>query len=352
MVVHLFPQEKFTVPFIKFINSTFNVNEHLFIVHGKNDNYKKYEVEQYNNIIYVNRDNKNNIIEVIKYINKADKVIIHSLFIPNWLKYYLLISKTTLKKSNWVIWGADLYLYKIRNKNLKSDLNEVIRRRIISNLGGLITHIKGDYELAKEWYGAKGKYVYSFMYPSNLYNDYNLPKSNINNNGTIYIQIGNSADPTNNHLDIFKKLENYLDKNIKIICPLSYGDEDYKNKVINEGKRIFGNKFSPLLNFMNSEEYLEILSKIDVAIFNHKRQQAVGNITSLLGFGKKVYIRSDITTWEFCKAHDLTVFDATTSSNDLLTPLDLNDNVKNIESVKKYFSKEKLILDLQEIFKN
>ena len=38
-------------------------------------------------------------------------------------------------------------------------------------------------------------------------------------------------------------------------------------------------------------DYLKILGKIDIAIFNHERQQAVGNITSLLGLGKKVYIK-------------------------------------------------------------
>ncbi|MDZ7548602.1 hypothetical protein, partial [Clostridium perfringens] len=102
MVVHLFPQEKFTVPFIKLINSTFNENEHLFIVHGRNVNYNKHEVEQYNNIIYVNRDSKNNLIESIRYVNKADKIILHSLFIPNWIKYYLFINKSIIKKSNWV----------------------------------------------------------------------------------------------------------------------------------------------------------------------------------------------------------------------------------------------------------
>lgn len=352
MILHLFPQDKFTVQFIEFINNNFNINEHLFIIYGMKDTYKKSQVEKYNNIIYVNKKCKCNIIKFIKYCNKLDKIILHSLFMPSWLKYYLFLNKSVLRKSNWVIWGGDLYLYKMRNKNLKSDLNEVIRRKIIKNLGGLITHIKGDYELAKEWYGAKGKYMYSFMYPSNLYKYYDLSKNNLDIKRTIYIQIGNSADPTNNHLDIFKKLEVYSDKNIKIICPLSYGDEDYKNKVINEGKKIFGNKFNPLLKFMDIKEYLEVLSEIDVAIFNHKRQQAVGNITSLLGFGKKVYIRSDITTWDFCKIHNLKVFDAASDFVDLLTPLDLNDSIKNIDNVKNSFSEEKLILDWKKIFEN
>lgn len=38
---------------------------------------------------------------------------------------------------------------------------------------------------------------------------------------------------------------------------------------------------------MPFEEYLGLLAKIDIAILNHKRQQAMGNITTLLGLGKK-----------------------------------------------------------------
>lgn len=351
MILHLFPQDKFTVQFIEFINNNFNINEHIFIIYGRKNTYKKSKVEKYNNIIYVNKQNKRNIIKAFKYCYEADKIILHSLFLPSWLKYYIFMNKNIIRKSNWVIWGGDLYLYKMRRKNLKSYLNEVIRKKIISNLGGLITHVRGDYELTKKWYGAKGEYMYSFMYPSNLYKNYDLAKSNLESNEIKYIQIGNSADPSNNHCDIFEKLHSYSHENIKIICPLSYGDDDYKNKVISEGKRIFGDKFNPLLNFMDIQEYLEILNKVDIAIFNHKRQQAVGNITSLLGLGKKVYIRSDITTWNFCKNHNLKVFDVTSNLNDLLTPLDLNDRMKNIENVKKYFSEEKLILDCKKIFR-
>jgi len=34
---------------------------------------------------------------------------------------------------------------------------------------------------------------------------------------------------------------------------------------------------------MPLDEYLNLLAKIDIAIFNHKRKQAMGNITTLLG---------------------------------------------------------------------
>lgn len=156
-----------------------------------------------------------------------------------------------------------------------------------------------------------------------------------------YIQIGNSADPSNNHIEIFDKLRAYKNENIEIICPLSYGNLQYRNEVIKKGNEIFGDKFNPIMDFLPLEEYLLQLSKIDIAIFNHKRQQAIGNITSLLGFGKKVYIRDDITTWNFCADHELTVFNTNNQFKDLFE-MDTSAQLKNIRNIKKYFSEEKL----------
>jgi hypothetical protein len=34
---------------------------------------------------------------------------------------------------------------------------------------------------------------------------------------------------------------------------------------------------------MPFDEYLNLLAKVDIVIFKHKRQQAMGNITTLLG---------------------------------------------------------------------
>lgn len=163
---------------------------------------------------------------------------------------------------------------------------------------GLITQIKGDYELAQEWYGAKGKYYYSFMYPSNLYKEYYLKKVE-KDPGKTYIQVGNSACETNEHVEVFEKLLKYKGENIEIICPLSYsGKEEYIKQVVETGYKTFGKeKFTPIVDFMIFDQYLELLAKVDIAIFNHKRQRGLGNITTLLGLGKKVYIREEITTY-------------------------------------------------------
>lgn len=352
--VHLLNTDKFVSSYIQFVNFHFRKEEHLFIIIGDTSHSK---------LNFTNDDNVVNIKEIQRGLSGLKsilflfntlashrKVIIHSFFIPRIINL-LFIQPWALRKCYWVMWGGDLYQYREKKHNFKEKLFELRRKYIIKNLGGLITQIEGDYKLAEKWYGAKGKHYYSFMYPSNLYKEYDLSKVN-KPNDVLVIQLGNSADPSNSHIEILEKLSVFKNQSMEIICPLSYGNIQYANNVIERGKELFGEKFTPLTEFMAFEEYLKILAKIDVAIFNHNRQQAVGNITTLLGLGKKVYIRKDITTWVFCEDHGLKVYSLEKEFEKIFEPIsrELRDN--NIKMTKKHFSKEKLVADLNKIFKD
>lgn len=338
--LHIFKNtnEKFSEPYIEFINNNFDKKEHFFYHIGEDRRTNKISRE---NIEFIT---KLKYFTLIKDMYKANKIILHGLMSP-LLVFIFFLQPWLLKKCYWVVWGGDLYYFKNRKRNLKTNFYEFLRRSVIKNIGGIITHVKKDYELAQKWYGAKGKYYYSFMYPSNLYKEINL--TDIEKKEKIYIQVGNSADPSNNHKEILEKLSKYKNENIEIICPLSYGDKEYAKKIKSLGNEIFGNKFNPLMDFLPFDEYIKILSKIDIAIFNHKRQQAMGNIITLLGLGKKVYIRDDVTTWEFFKELRITVY-----NNKFIELNRISDEIKfkNIKKIKEHFSEEKLKKDLDKIF--
>lgn len=279
---------------------------------------------------------------------QSERIFLHGMFMHKVVKI-LFLQPWLLKKCSWIIWGGDLYSYKNKRNTFKSKLYERIRSFVIRYMGGLITQVQGDYDLAVQWYGAQGKYCYSFSYPSNLYEELDLADTKKDPFMT-YIQVGNSADPTNNHIEVFRKLEKYKDQSIKIICPLSYGNFSYRDRVIQDGSRVFGDKFIPITDYMPYEEYLKVLAKIDVAIFNHNRQQALGNITKLLGFGKKVYIRDDITTWGYMEKHHLQVYSINHMENSILEPMCDDIRTQNIQNVKTFFSEEKLKSDLEMLF--
>lgn len=348
-ILHIFASDenqKFSLPYINFINGHFNSSEHSFIIFG---NGAKDIVCNNNNVTKISKK-VSSLILTIREINKSKIIILHGLFSP-YLLLLLILNPWNIKKCNWVIWGGDLYCHILRKKTVKSSLHESCRKFVVKNMGGLVTQVRGDYELAQKWYSAKGKHYYSFMYPSNLYKEYDL-KEVKKDEDKCYIQVGNSACSTNEHIEVFEKLEQYKNENIIIVCPLSYsGKAEYINKVIKEGYRIFGeDKFLPITDFMLYDKYLELLSKVDIAIFNHRRQRAIGNITTLLGLGKKVYIKEEITTWSFCIDHGLKVFSANGKFENLFEEMDENEKRKNIENIKEKFSEAKLIEDLKVIF--
>ncbi|WP_083491483.1 TDP-N-acetylfucosamine:lipid II N-acetylfucosaminyltransferase [Thauera sp. 27] len=114
------------------------------------------------------------------------------------------------------------------------------------------------------------------------------------------ILVGNSATATNNHVEIFEAIRRNVDlTNRKVIVPLSYGDLYYRSKVIEQGERILGEAFSPLITFMPKEQYLETVRSCGFVMMNHLRQQALGNICMAMLIGAKVYLnkQNPLTGW-------------------------------------------------------
>jgi dTDP-N-acetylfucosamine:lipid II N-acetylfucosaminyltransferase len=345
-IVHICNLDKFIPPFIDFIEEHFDDfdTRHVFWVRGDSE---KFPYRPRKNIINAPLGRLRSVFSYIKAVNSADKIILHGLFHGNQIRL-LSVMPWLHKKCYWCIWGGDLYTRQVAKRTIKSRINEVFRRWLIRRIGHLITHIKGDVELARKWYGAKGKWHDSFMYTSNLFKDIPWFPST---NSTINILIGNSADPSNNHFEILEKLKPFKDADIQIYAPLSYGDQQHAKFVSEYGKELFHHKFTAVTNFMASSEYFSFLSGINIAIFNHKRQQAMGNTTTLLGMGKQVFLRSDTTQWDFLRSLGLTVFDISKINQLDLAGVSAAVKIEeNINVVRSYFSVGNLVKSLRGIF--
>ncbi len=341
-IVHIFKSTNshFFKPFIDVIEKNFDISNHSFcIITNKKEVSSDF---QNNRVRYIEN---NEYIRLLKELIISDKVILHGLMSPK-INLILFLMPRINRKSYWVIWGSDLYYHERRKKNVKTNVNEYLRKSIIKRFKGMITHTKGDYELAKKWYGAKGQYLECIMYPSNVYKKKEL--QDLNSNKKIVIQIGNSADPSNNHEEIFSILEKLSISNFEIICPLSYGNKAYANEIKEIGEKKFGSNFIALMDFISIEQYLEIQSKITIAFFNHKRQQAMGNIITLIGMGKTVYLREDIVTWQLFQEKGIKLKKINELKDlEVITETDKNNNIRIIED---YFSNENLISQLNNIF--
>ena len=210
---------------------------------------------------------------------------------------FLFIFRNFLKKTKWIIWGGDLHCYEKRKKDLKYKIWYYVEDYVKKNIGYVSTLVPEDYEIAKKYYKVNGKYQKA-IYPFN--NDFKYIESLIAGpKDEIYIQIGNSADPSNNHFEIIDLLSKFKSEKIRIYAILSYGDSIYAQKVNKYGKEIFGDKFVGIFDFMSIDKYWSYIKDIDILIFNHKRQQGLGNITMLSYLEKKVYLRKEISSWSY-----------------------------------------------------
>lgn len=294
--LHLWQNEKFTQSNIDFFNEYFISVDHLFIIVGKGLGIK---IKKATNILELN----NSLIDfliIIKAMYKFEKIYIHGLF--NFrLEVVLFLQPWLLGKCNWIIWGGDLYSYNKRKVTLPQKVREFVRKIVIKNLGGIITLVKGDYGLAKEWYGVKGKHYegqYADIKKNNFLNQLVMTTRESNNKVKTRIILGNSATKSNNHIEALEMLQKFKNFNIQIICPLSYGDQEYANLVEEKGKMLFGNKFVAIRKYLNKKQYFTLLNKMDIGLFNNDRQQALGNIISLLYLMKKIYLRDDTTMYK------------------------------------------------------
>lgn len=350
MILHIANLSTFIAPFVKYVDKNFCSKEHNFYLHG---DAQKFYVEASDNVTITDGKQKSSFLHFIKLIPNlivARKVILHGLFD---IRIIMLLASMPfiLNKCYWVIWGGDLYQYQKPKTKLKEKVKEFLRVFVIKRIGHLVTYIPGDVALAYKWYGASGQYHECLMYLSNTV-DINFSKcelSHAKSTDKINILVGNSADPSNNHFEILDKLSRFKNRNIEVFIPLSYGDPDHARAVIDYGKRILGNKLTPIIEFMESSEYRRFLKSIDIAIFNHRRQQAMGNTISLLGLGKTVYMRSDVSQWSLFKSKGIHVRDIDRLHDLLLMP-ELQRTI-NLELVERYFSSERLKQQYKVIFK-
>jgi hypothetical protein len=336
-VFHIFPNSVFCNDYIEKINLLFTNQEHHFYIygHGNFSNDKKY-----NNITIRTHIEKK--LELYKFIIfnfiKADKIILHSLFLDNDLMILITVLQRIVgKKYCWWIWGGDLYnsyweALNLNKLSIEYIKGEFIRKILIKELHHISATNIEDYRLTKKWYNTKAKYNYSF-YPIKLYK---LPNVNVDRK-CINILIGNSATKENRHIDalnILSFLKN--NENVRIYCPLSYPEDarSYIYTVKKYGTKLFGDRFIAITNFLPYDKYMDLLNSIDIAIFNNNRQQAGGNIASLIYMGKKVYINSLNPFYNYWKRKKAKVFKFNKlNQNEFTQLLDELSKEKNSEIV-------------------
>lgn len=157
------------------------------------------------------------------------------------------------------------------------------------------------------------------------------------------VLVGNSATPTCNHVEVFYFLDQIGFVGRRVIAPLSYGNKVYGDKVNEIGGRLFGSNFLSLRQFMPIDEYLSCIKECGYVIMNHKRQQAIGNIVTMLYLGARVFLRRESPAYQYFIDMGVivnTVQELEESPLLLSLPLNEIERVANRKKVSEHWSRE------------
>ena len=254
-------------------------------------------------------------------------------------------------KNNNLIESIQIEFSRIRKKKTNKDLMLNALRRV-----DFFCHwIKDDFSKIKEQFNLKLKFI-NFIYGDVEFVTGSFFLKPLKEKQGENILVGNSANITNNHLDIFESLKKFSFLGRKIYVPLSYSKYSisYVDEVVQKGKQMFGKNFIPLLNFVDVETYNSIIDSCGIVFMNHLRSQAGGNVIFSLYTGKKVFMSKKSNMYVFLKNLGLTIFnvdDFNSKKNHLLIELTFEEKINNRDLVLKYFSKNKSIENLNKISK-
>lgn len=259
-------------------------------------------------------------------------VIFHSLLAPWTKEIFGYIPSDT--RIGWVFWGREIYgreelaesflgkrtllfyrLNRVKNAVARRVSHRPVQKTMEKYTGGFpvslfkridicITDMAEDYEFARKVTGAGFIHMW--------YNYYSLEEMLGNLREATYygsnILLGNSMTLSNNHLEAFRLLSRFNLSGRKVITPLSYGETEYRDGIIRAGRKILGEAFVPLNDFIHIGQFNEYLLSCSVCIMNHYRHQALGSTITAIWFGARTYLSRRSTTYSYLKRLGLAVY--------------------------------------------
>lgn len=324
-ILHLFDDEKVVNRTIESFEKAFPQQNlyYCFI----NDAPKR--VSSHDNLFWVN----NGFVDVMSDFSQVRVVLIHFLnyqkilFVQKYIKQDIPVF--------WFMWGADYYnsildlkgfkmyyqprfegykyylkklLYKLGYKTRSQKVFEDFIRSRITHCVTFKTDFDLCYRYAPTLFSNKEIALQPFFYYpiDQILSEKIIQKEACGN----IILIGNSNSVTNNYSYVFKYLKNLNLDNKKIVSPLNYGSNTrYKEYIIRKGRKLFGDKYQPLLNFLPLDEYNELLLKSEICIFPHWRQEGNGNVIIALYLGAKVFMSNRSSLFTHYKGMGITIFE-------------------------------------------
>lgn len=335
-----------------------------------------YPINEYKFVHQKDRIKEIKPTDLNKFIVKCNIqiVVLHSLYVIPLSK---VINFPKYVKVVWLAWGYDLYcntyplikldLYRTFTKkelerekkyHVKRFIKDIIikilpyKKWMLHKAINRVDYFSGilpvEYQLMSRFPFFHAKEIRFVYYDEGEFPE-DAPIVKGNN-----IMIGNSGDPTNNHLDIFEILKQYDLEDRNIYVPLSYaGTLKYREKVKEVGLRYWGEHFKPITKFLPLQEYSKMISSCGYRIFGHERQQAVGNIEIGLRSGCTVFLSETSIAYKFYEKMGINIYTIQHDTKMIENKDHISDQqvVENRQYLLKNRSVKKFHMDLINSFK-
>lgn len=306
-ILHLMQREKFTRSQVAFYNNRMDRNIHeICYVNFDNISQIDFTLEIAQHEFFLDKKiGGYQLKEFVKFLKKYDYIVIHSLFIGPKIMMRI-IKERLIKKIIWIEWGYDLYVPKVRFTNyiknrrgLRTFIKDRISQYFKNNVNTFVGIFPPDCDYYKQIFPrSKAKVHYAPYCEADVPNEFLTPykstsslEKSIQNNDTIYIQVGHNGNQMLNHIETLNSLKKFKDENIKILLPLSYaGGKEYVDKVQKTAEELFPGKVICLREMMDPNDYFNLISRVDIAVFNTFRQCGLGNIYRMIFRNVKIFM--------------------------------------------------------------
>jgi dTDP-N-acetylfucosamine:lipid II N-acetylfucosaminyltransferase len=158
------------------------------------------------------------------------------------------------------------------------------------------------------------------------------------------VLLGNSAWPANNHLEALERLSTMDLQGRRVLTPLTYGDQRYRDRIVERGRELLGDSFDPLLEPLPFEQYLDRISRCDVVVMNHNRQQGLGNVGIGLYSGAHLFLSPRNPLRTFLERSGLDVLDLGSARSLPVGPVD-DDTIRRRRVKMREIWGEDVVLD-------
>lgn len=368
IVLHVVQDDKFFETVISDYESDSRIiNKAIYLSNDKKHDFKYINSIEKVHVLYKKKEIYNYFLQ-----EQYDVVLFHSLPIQYW--HYLKIIPQN-RYIIWWAWGYDLYTQDYGIKPfIPCELYKPVTLKLLSSKNSLLKNMLKDAYIFVHGFHRLyyEKYKQSMLkridyFQGVIFDEYKLMNRNkgfkakeyykgamniqnfdpffeeLNPNGDILF--GNSAEYSNNHIDVIPYLKRGMLGNRCIHIPLSYGTKKYVAQL----KYLLANdelNIDMMEVFLPKDEYFSLYSKYTYLVSGVMRQQSMGNINYAIMRGLKIFLFKDSMVYNYLKKEGYIVYAIEDiDENSFFSPLTINEMNHNLDCLKKDRERRKIIYE-------